>query len=108
LPGVTFLLKSEETLNIARLLPSPHYGHGNITKHHRSDRQKIALPKNWTQAMLTARCARAGWDISENTVAKIEAQIRCVTDQEIVYLTRALGVGLEDIFPADQKTRKTK
>jgi hypothetical protein len=52
-----------------------------------------------TQAMLTARCCRAGWDIGENTIAKIEAQIRCVTDKEIVFLTKALGVKNQDVFP---------
>ena len=50
-------------------------------------------------ATLTARCARLGWDIHENTIAKIEAQIRCVTDQESVLLARALGVSLLDVFP---------
>ena len=50
-------------------------------------------------AMLTARCARLGWDIHESTIAKIEAQIRCVTDRESLLLARALGVSLLDVFP---------
>ena len=41
--------------------------------------------------MLTARCSRVGWDVAENTIAKVEAQIRCVSDREIVCLARALG-----------------
>jgi len=61
--------------------------------------RKIRYEKDWTQAMLTARCARLGWDIHESTIAKIEAQIRCVTDQESVLLARALGVSLLDVFP---------
>ena len=52
-----------------------------------------------TQAMLTARCCRVGWDIGENTIAKIEAQIRCVTDTEIVFLAKALRVPVREIFP---------
>lgn len=51
--------------------------------------------------MLAARCARLGWDMSENTVTKIEKQFRCVSDREIVCLARALGVRLEEIFPVE-------
>ena len=68
--------------------------------------RKIRYQMGWTQAMFTARCARIGWNVSENTVAKIEAQIRCVTDSEILYLTRALGVELKDVFPSDEKIRR--
>jgi hypothetical protein len=61
--------------------------------------RRIRYEKDWTQAMLTARCARLGWDIHESTIAKIEAQIRCVTDRESLLLARALGVSLQDVFP---------
>ena len=61
--------------------------------------RKIRYQREMTQAMLTARCSRVGWDVSENTIAKIEAQIRCVTDSEIVLLAKALGVPVQDIFP---------
>ena len=67
--------------------------------------RKLRYQKNWTQAMLTARCSRAGWDVGENTIAKIEAQIRCVTDREIIYLARALGIKEQDIFPTSRKDR---
>lgn len=48
--------------------------------------------------MLSARCARVGWDIGENTISKIEAQIRCVTDLELDYLAQALKVKIDDLF----------
>jgi hypothetical protein len=35
----------------------------------------------------------ADWDISRGTLAKIEAQVRCVTDYEVFKL--AEGVGLD-------------
>jgi hypothetical protein len=60
--------------------------------------RKLRYQRGMTQAMLTARCNRAGWDIGENTIAKIEAQIRCVTDKEIVYLAKAIGVKIQDFF----------
>jgi hypothetical protein len=61
--------------------------------------RRIRYRREMTQAMLTARCSRVGWDVSENTIAKIEAQIRCVTDGEIVFIAKALGVPVQDIFP---------
>ena len=61
--------------------------------------RRIRYQREMTQAMMTARCSRAGWDVSENTIAKIEAQIRCVTDREIVLLARALRVPVQNLFP---------
>jgi hypothetical protein len=65
--------------------------------------RKIRYGKGWTQAMLAARCARAGWDIGENTISKIEAQVRCVTDVEIVYLAQALKTGVQELFPVHRR-----
>lgn len=45
-----------------------------------------------TQPMLVARLNRLGWDISRETYAKIEAQIRWLADFELVWLARALAV----------------
>jgi transcriptional regulator with XRE-family HTH domain len=61
--------------------------------------RKLRYQRGMTQAMLTARCARAGWDVAENTIAKIEAQIRCVTDSEIIYVAKALRVPVQSLFP---------
>ena len=61
--------------------------------------RKIRYQRGMTQAVLTARCNRVGWDVGENSIAKIEAQIRCVTDKEIVFLAKALGVKIQDFFP---------
>ena len=66
--------------------------------------RKIRYGKGWTQAMLAARCARAGWDIGENTISKIEAQVRCVTDSEIVFLAQALKAKEQELFPLRTKT----
>jgi transcriptional regulator with XRE-family HTH domain len=62
--------------------------------------RRTRYAKGWTQGMLAARCARAGWDIGENTISKIEAQIRCVTDTELVFLARALKIREQDLFPS--------
>ena len=55
-----------------------------------------------------ARCARAGWDASENIMDKVEAGFRCVTDREIVVLSKALGVRLESLFPVETAKKKSK
>ena len=52
-----------------------------------------------TQGDLAARCGVLGWDISENTVTKIEKGIRCITDKELVPIARALNVKLPELFP---------
>lgn len=62
--------------------------------------RKIRYGKGWTQAMLAARCSRVGWDIGENTISKIEAQVRCVTDNEIIYLAQALKTSEQELFPS--------
>ena len=60
--------------------------------------RKLRRQRGLTQAMLAARCNRAGWDIGENTISKLEAQIRCITDGEIVFLTKALNAAVQDFF----------
>ena len=54
--------------------------------------------------MLAARCSRIGWDIGENTISKIEAQVRCVTDEELVHLASALKVKEQDLFSPSRKS----
>jgi hypothetical protein len=54
--------------------------------------------------MLAARCSRIGWDVGENTISKIEAQVRCVTDEELVHLASALKVKEQDLFPPARKS----
>ena len=45
-----------------------------------------------TQAEFAARLQLAGWDISRETLAKVESQVRCVTDRELVRFAEALEV----------------
>ena len=61
--------------------------------------RKLRYQRGMTQAMLTARCNRFGWDIGESTIAKIEAQFRCVSDKEVMLLAKALRVDVRSIFP---------
>jgi transcriptional regulator with XRE-family HTH domain len=61
--------------------------------------RKLRYQQKLSQAMFTARCALRGWDLSRSTLAKIEAQLRCVTDSELVILARALKVEVKEILP---------
>jgi hypothetical protein len=70
--------------------------------------RKLRYERGWTQAILTACCARAGWDTHHSTIGKIEAQYRCVTDKELIFLARALEVKIQDLFPVDPKSKKAK
>ncbi len=63
--------------------------------------------KGLTQAMLAARCGVLGWDIGENTVTKIETQIRCVVDAELLCLAKALEVRPDSFFPPPETAKAT-
>ena len=52
-----------------------------------------------SQDQLSAKCQRAGLDISRGTLAKIEAGVRCVSDSELLLLARALEVSVSELFP---------
>ncbi len=51
-----------------------------------------------TQAELAGRLQLAGWDISRETLAKVESQVRCVTDRELVRFAEALEVNPSELL----------
>lgn len=61
--------------------------------------RKLRNQFDLSQEQLSAKCQRVGLDISRGTLAKMEAGIRCVSDQEALLLAQALGVGVGDLFP---------
>ena len=67
-------------------------------------REKAGL----TQAMLVAKIHLKGWDMSRETLAKLEAQIRWVSDFELVFIADALGVEIQELLPPNaQKIAKS-
>lgn len=61
-----------------------------------------------TQEAFAARCQLRGLDISRGTLSQIEAQLRCVTDDELLALARILKVSTDSLFPAGlKKSKKT-
>lgn len=72
----------------------------------RALREKSGL----TQPMLVARLNLKGWDISRETLAKIESQIRWVADFEVCRLASALQVSVSAllIMQAQPKPRRRR
>ena len=63
----------------------------------------LRLEQKLTQADLAARCGTLGWDASENTIAKIESRVRCVSDHELVILANALRTKLKSMLPGHDR-----
>ena len=55
---------------------------------------------------MAAHCQRLGWDLSRDTLAKIELQTRWVSDFETVFLAQALSVPVQSLLP-DQRRIKS-
>jgi transcriptional regulator with XRE-family HTH domain len=63
--------------------------------------RKIRESKEWTQDQLAAKCNLLKWNISRGTLAKIEAQVRRVTDIEVKILAQVLNVPIGDLFSVE-------
>jgi transcriptional regulator with XRE-family HTH domain len=53
---------------------------------------------NMTQEELTAKCNLLGWNISRGTLAKIESQVRRVTDSEVALIAKVLNVDISELY----------
>jgi transcriptional regulator with XRE-family HTH domain len=60
--------------------------------------REIRERNGWTQEQLAAKCNLLQWNISRGTLAKIEAEVRRVTDIEVKILAQVLNVPLEELF----------
>ena len=65
--------------------------------------RKLRYQQGFTQEMFAARCSVRGLEMSRATLSKVEAQLRCVTDQELAVFAVALGVDLKVLYPARRK-----
>jgi len=62
-----------------------------------------------TQEQLATQCQLNGFDISRGTLSQIEAQLRCVTDDELLALARVLKVSTDSLFgPEFKRGKKTR
>ena len=60
--------------------------------------RQLREKKGLTQPQLAAKLNVEGWDISRETLAKIESQIRWVADFEVLKLAGGLGVEGPDLL----------
>ena len=54
--------------------------------------------KGLTQEQFAAKCNLINWEISRGTVAKIESNVRRITDIEVQILALALEVDVSELF----------
>ena len=55
-----------------------------------------------TQEELTARCNLIGWNITRSTLAKIESQVRRVSDSEVALMAEALKVEIAELYEGSE------
>lgn len=60
--------------------------------------RKLRENRGWTQEQLAAKCNLIAWEVSRSSLAKIEARVRRVTDEEVELLAKALEVEIEALF----------
>ena len=60
--------------------------------------KRLREQSNMTQEELTARCNLVGWNISRGTLAKVESQVRRVTDEEVALIAEALKVKITELY----------
>lgn len=60
--------------------------------------RSIREEKGLTQGQLVAKCNLIEWKITRSTLAKIESNVRRVTDLEVKNLALALNVEIIELF----------
>ena len=72
--------------------------------------RRLREQQGLTQALLVAKLNLAGWDISRETLAKLESQVRWVADFELLWLAKALGTDpgslLDEAAPRQARRKK--
>ena len=61
--------------------------------------RRLRAQQGITQQEFAARCQRLGWDLSRDTLAKVESQMRWLSDFELAFLAEALAVPLDLLMP---------
>ena len=68
--------------------------------------QQLRQKQGLTQPMLAARCNRYGWNLSRETLAKIELQLRWISDFELICLALALRIEPLELLPGKESFAK--
>ena len=65
--------------------------------------RRLRLQQRLSQPALATRCQLVGYDLSRESLAKIEGRIRTVTDAEVVLLAQALCVPFALLYPPEEE-----
>ena len=68
--------------------------------------RKLRDRKGWTQEVLSAKLQVIGWDVSRESLAKLETQQRRVPDGELLVFAKVLGAQPGDLFPVGLDIKK--
>ena len=60
--------------------------------------RQIRESQGLTQEEFTARCNLLEWDISRSTLAKIESQVRRITDEEAALLAASIKGKINELY----------
>lgn len=60
--------------------------------------KRIREDKSWTQEILVAKCQVEQWEITRSTLAKIESNVRRVTDIEVKRFAQIFEVSVNELF----------
>lgn len=63
-----------------------------------SNLRRVRRSLGLTQADIVARCQLMGWQLSRETLAKIETEVRRVNDAEVAMLARAVSTDVEKLL----------
>jgi len=65
--------------------------------------RRFRTQRGWSQPKMATQCQLMGWDISRESLAKIESRLRSVTDIEVLKLGKILEVHHSALFPDSKK-----
>ena len=60
--------------------------------------QRLRKARGWSQAKFAERLQLKGLDVGRDVVARIECQLHCVKDKEIIFIARTLDVDVSRLF----------
>lgn len=62
--------------------------------------RRLRSRKGWSQSDFTTKLQILGMeDATRSRISKIESRSACVSDDDLIYISRVLGVPVEDLYP---------
>lgn len=67
--------------------------------------RRLREQKDWSQDQLAVKMQLAGWDMSQDSISRLENGSRRVTDLELFVLAKVLGAEFDDLYPANLRSK---